>query len=326
MRKFWKIAGIFGLGIVLSFGGVPQSLSAHGTTTEIITEDMLKTEPDEGYQVNEAFQGEASDGEYDAYFLEDELQTVSIEIDENNLNYLLQNAIDKPYVLADSVTIGDETLGYVGLKTKGNYTLEHVVTDFPNSDRFSFTVNFGKYVKKKEYGVTQNFHGCSKISFNNFFFDKTMMKEYFALKLMTELGVPTPQYGLAKLYINGEYYGVYFMVESMDESILEQYMNVDSDTLSGSYLAKPYNCNLSYDEALDEYLQEDGTFDFGSDLTVNEDGVYEVSGTLSGQDGLWEAEDDTLQDVAEVLPEVLSWERKLNLLSEGKDFSGNLCV
>ena len=65
-----------------------------------------------------------------------------------------------------------------------------------------------------------------------------MMKEFFALKLMDEMGLPTPQYGLAKLYINDQYYGVYAMVEAMDESILEQYYGVDDDELS-SYLVKP---------------------------------------------------------------------------------------
>ena len=263
----------------------------HGTATEWITEDMINNTPPADYKVNKATQGKAEKGDYSSYFLEDEIQTVSIEIEENNLNYLLQNAIDEPYVMTTSVTIGDATLGYCGLRTKGSYTLEHSVTENEGSDRFSFTINFGKYIKKKDYGSKQNFFGCDKISFNNFFFDKTMMKEFFALKLMDEMGLPTPEYGIAKLYINGNYYGVYAMVEAMDHSILERYYGVDKDELS-SYLCKPEGTRFLYEE-----IEADPSF-------------------------LWEKDEDTLKDVEDMIPTVTEWVRRLNFLSNGMDFNG----
>jgi len=263
----------------------------HGTATEWITEDMVNNTPPADYKVNDATQGKAERGEYSPYFLENELQTVHIEIEENNLNYLLQNAADEPYVMTNSVTIGDVTLGYCGLRTKGSFTLEHSYTENEGSDRFSFTINFGKYIKKKDYGKKQNFFGCDKISFNNFFFDKTMMKEFFALKLMDEMGLPTPEYGIAKLYINGNYYGVYAMVEAMDHSILERYYGVDKDELS-SYLCKPEGTKLLYEE-------------------------IEADPSL-----LWEQDEDTLKDVEDMIPTVTEWVRRINFLSGGMDFNG----
>ena len=263
----------------------------HGTSDKVITKDMLSNTPPADYVIDEATQGKAKDGEYNKFFLEEDLQIVKITIDENNLNYVLQNAVEEPYVMAESVTIGDATLGYVGFKTKGSYTLEHAYTDNPGSDRFSFTINFGKYIKKAQYGKKQDFFGCNKISFNNFFFDKTMMKEFFALKLMDEMGLPTPQYGLAKLYINDQYYGVYAMVEAMDESILEQYYGVDDDELS-SYLVKPEGTNF-----LEDSLAENPA-------------------------PLWESDEDTKADVEDMLPTVIDWVKKLNALHEGKDFDG----
>jgi len=262
----------------------------HGTSDVWITEDMLTDKPPKEYKINPDTQGEAKDGRYNAYFLKDAIQTVEITIDENNLNYLLQNAADEPYVMTTSVTIGDATLGYCGLKTKGAYTLEHADADNAGSDRFSFTINFGKYIKKKDYGEKQNFFGANKISFNNFFFDKSMMKEFFSLMLMEEMGLPTPQYGLAKLYINGNYYGVYAMIEAMDESILEQYYGVEGKELS-SYLCKPENTTFDY-----YALQADDS-------------------------PLWENDEDTKKDVEEMLPVVKDWVKKLNHLSNGTDFS-----
>lgn len=283
------------LALTVLFGTIPGISAAritHGTSSQTITEDMLDTTPDAGYTINPSTQAAAKEGKYNAYFLDTQLQDVYIEIDENNLNYLLQNAVDEPYVMTQSVTIGDTTLGYCGLKTKGNYTLYHSYHDNAGSDRFSFTVNFGKYITKADYGEKQNFYGCEKISFNNFFFDKSMMKEFFALKLMDEMGLPTPQYGLCRLYINGGYYGVYFMVEAMDETILEQYWNCSGKEIS-PYLVKPTGTNFSY---------------------VN----------LSKDDSpLWEYDEDTYADVESMLPTVLDWSKKLTNLSNGRDFKGN---
>lgn len=322
MRKKW---GTVVLSTVLAVsvwaGGLPAVSLAHGTTDEVITKDMLNDSPDKDYTVNMDMQKDASEGEYLKYFLADELQTVSVKIDENNLNYMLQNATDKPTVMTESVTIGDQTIGYAGLKTKGNYTLGHTDMDEDN-DRFSFTINFGKYIKKKKYGVKQNFYGCNKVSFNNFYFDRTMMKEFFAMKLMTEMGLPTPAYGLAKLYINDKYYGVYFMVEAMDSTIIERYQKVSADEVS-SYLTKPEGSNLSYDTFLDSLIQEDGTYDLSSVVSKSESGDYQPTEEFLEKAGaLWEKDNGTLEDVIDMLPTVLGWQKKLNQLSKGTDFFG----
>lgn len=324
MTRWFKRGLTFLLAMVLAITPVLASgvrAEAHGTTEKEITKKMLKTEVPKDYKINPDTQGSTRKGDYNKFFLEDELQTVSIQADENNLNYLFQNADMKPTVMADSVTIGDKTVQYVGLKTKGNYTLEHTVIDNVKSDRFSFTVNFGKYIKEEKYGEDQEFFGCDKISFNNFFFDHTMMREFFAWKLLSEMGVPTPQYGLAKLYINNKYYGIYFMIEAMDKSIMQQYKNVKGSELS-DYLTKPEGTKFVYDAVFDKYLKEDGTFDLSSMLKKDAKGNYKVSGALKNQSPLWEDDKETLQDVAETLPTVLSWEKKLTQLSNGTDFSG----
>lgn len=314
------IASVLTAVLVISL--LPVCAGAHGTSSQVAVYDPEKNTPPEDYVINQDTQGSAKNGEYDRYFLKEDLQTVKIDIDEDNLNYLLQNAEEKPSVMTKSVTIGNQSVGYVGLKTKGNYTLS--ATNEDNSDRFSFSVNFGKYIKKAQYGEKQNFFGCNKISFNNFYFDKTMMKEYCALKLMTEMGLPTPQYGLAKLYINNNYYGVYFMVENMDRSILQQYMHVSSKGVS-DYLVKPEGTKLQYDTALDNYLDsQSGSFTMESlsPLLDIQSGNYVASGVLEDSSALWEQDADTLQDVAPMLPTVLNWEKKLGQLGSGKNFNG----
>lgn len=322
-RKQFKkmVAGILLSAVVLTSIPVTEAFAMHGTSSEMITKDMLVKKAPTEYVIPKEMQAEASEGLYRKLFLKDSIQTTSITMDENNLNYLLQNAIDEPYVMTESVTIGEETIGYAGLKTKGNWTLW--ATNESESDRFSFTVNFGKFVTKKTHGAKQNFYGLKKVSFNNLFHDKTALKEYTALRLMDEMGVPTPEYGISKLYINGEYYGVYFMVEAMETSILERFYETDEIS---DYLYKLEDTSYIYDTALDAYKDEEGNFTMDSLQQVlyeNEDGDYVAEGELLNSAAFWEFDSDTLQDVAEMLPTVLTWENKLNLLSQGKDFQGN---
>lgn len=307
------VMGIFVMG--------KADVQAHGTQLGTVSKNMLRETPPESYRIDEDIQKDAEDGEYDRFFLEDGIQTVKIEIDENNLNYLLQNADQKPSVMTNSVNIGGQSIGYAGLKTKGSYTLEHTYTDYINSDRFSFTINFSKYVKKEQYGENQNFYGCKKISFNNFFFDKSMMREFFSMKLLTEMGLPTPQYGLAKLYINEKYYGVYFMVEALDQALLSQHFNIKRKDVS-DYITKPEDSTLEYDKRLDRFCGDDGNFDLQDVLKMDDKGIYHVSGILKDSSYLWEDDEETLQDVAEMLPTVLSWQKKLNQLCKGENFEG----
>lgn len=298
----------------------------HGTDrTRLVSESQLKNDPPADYKIPDGLVREAKDKKYADYFPKDSIQTVSIDIPEDHLNYMLQHAVEKPTVMTNSVTVGDTTVKYAGFKTKGNYTLNE--TNLSTSDRFSFTINFGKYIRKKQYGKKQNFYGCDKISFNNGFFEKTYMKEYNAFRLMDEMGLPTPEYSVAKLYINGKYYGIYFMVEAMDNAILERYLNTGK---TSDFLTKPSYTKLTYnfEDELERCLDKNGEFtmDALSEnglLTLDKNsGTYAVDGALLNYSPLWENENDTLQDVAEMLPTALTWNRRIQLLSDGKDFDG----
>lgn len=320
MKKWMLIMGMFLFLAAILGPGASFDSQAHGTSEKTVTKKMLRDTPPASYRIDMGLQRNPKDGEYGCLFPEDEIQTVKIEIDENNLNYLLQNADKKPSVMTNSVHIGDESIGYAGLKTKGSYTLEHTYNDHIFSDRFSFTVNFGKYIKEEQYGENQNFYGCKKISFNNFYFDKSMMREFFSLKLLNEMGLPAPKYVLAKLYINDAYYGVYFMVEGLDQALLARHQKIKRKEV-GEYITKPENTTLAYDKRLDRFWHEDG-FDLHTVLKKDEKGIYHASGILGDSSFLWEEDEETLQDVAETLPTVLSWQKKLNQLSDGLSFDG----
>ena len=290
----------------------------HGSDETVSKDDLYTIDDvkkDDGkYEINSDTQGKAKEGTYAKLFNKETIQDVKISIDENNWNYLLQNAIDKPTVLASSVSIGDDTVKYIGIKTKGNLTLKEVWNS--SSDRFSFTINFGKYINTDNgYTDKQNLYGLRKVALNNIYGDATLMKEYLSYELMTIMGIPTPEYSLVNLYINDEFYGVYMMVESIDSSLTQRTLGEKSD-----YLVKPESSggDLIYDNSLDEYINDDGEFDFSSIIYDNSGNIIypnDKSNPLYKYNGLWENDEDTFEDIVDMLPTIFKWMKTLNELN-----------
>ena len=221
------------------------------------------------YKINNATQDEAKNGSYSKLFDTQNIQDVKITISQKNLNYLIDNALDTPTVLAKSISIGNNKINYVGIKTKGNSTLKNVSDE--NSNRFSFSINFGKYIKKSKYGDTQNFYGLNKVSLNNMYGDTTLLKEYLSYKLMTDMNIPTPYYALVNLYINNENYGLYLLLENIDESLINRTLQEEN-----GFLCKPElpGSDLLYTKDYDSFNIDSGDYK-DSDVYKNYAGIWD---------------------------------------------------
>lgn len=260
----------------------------HGSSIPV-NESQLKKEIPVGYDVNPDTQASAKKGKYEKLFKEDDVKELNIKVDENNWNYLLQHANKEPYVLADRVSIGGDSVDYVGLKTKGNWTL--LTAWQSDTDRFSFAINVGKFVKKAGgYSDTQNFYGIKKLSLNNVTGDATYLKEYLSYKLFREMGIPAPYCSLVKLTINGKYWGVYSLIENIDSPM---YKRATSFSDVDFYKCEKTGGSLVYSSSFDPYL--DGSADF--DLST-----YDRQGNvLSAYTGLWDHQETgtTIEDYQE---------------------------
>lgn len=139
---------------------------------------------------------------------------INIEIEENNWNSLIENALDEEDVNAN-ITIDNEKFYNVGIRAKGNSSLTSVANN-PNSDRFSFKVDFSEYVDGQTY------HGIEKLALNNMISDTTYLKEYISYDIYKFLGIATPEYSYADISINGESWGLYLALEVMEERFIEK--------------------------------------------------------------------------------------------------------
>ncbi|WP_054740867.1 CotH kinase family protein [Cellulosilyticum ruminicola] len=146
-------------------------------------------------------------------FDKDKVLQINIQIDESKWEELKENALAEQYYPAD-LTVNGETYKNIGIRAKGNSSLSMVVSD-DTTDRYSFKIKVNEYQE-------QNIYGLEKFVLNNMIGDATYMKEYIAYDMYKEMGVATPGYAFANITINGQSWGVYLAVESLEESFVER--------------------------------------------------------------------------------------------------------
>lgn len=152
------------------------------------------------------------------YFDANTVNTVNITISEENWQAMLENPLAEEFQMCD-VTINGDVYTSTAIRTKGMTSLSQVASS--DSDRYSFKM------KADEYVSGQSFYGLDEFVLNNCYQDASSMKEYLSYELLTEMGVPSPLYSYAAVYINGEYWGLYLMIEAVEENFA--YRNFGSD-------------------------------------------------------------------------------------------------
>lgn len=157
-----------------------------------------------------------------------DIMDVNIIMDEDDWNTMLENAVSEEYYSCD-VEINGTKYCNIGIRPKGNTSLTTIVSD-DTTDRYSFKLEFDHYVKGK------SLDGLDKLALNNVMSDATYMKEYIAYDILTYLGVNSSLYSYATIHVNGEYWGLYFAVEAVEDSFLQRnYCSTDAE------LYKPEN-------------------------------------------------------------------------------------
>lgn len=120
-------------------------------------------------------------------FNKDSVSSINISLSNSDWETLLANPLEETYYNCD-MTINGETIYNVGIRAKGNTSLSQVASS--DSDRFSFKVEFDKYVSGQTY------NGLDKLNLNNIYADATYLKEYISYDLFDFMGVTTPENSL----------------------------------------------------------------------------------------------------------------------------------
>lgn len=164
-------------------------------------------------------------GYEDTLFDTSVVHTIDIEMDD--WEAFLADCRSEEYYDC-TLTIDDEVFKNVAIRGKGNTSLSQV-----NNDRYSFKIEFDHYNNGNTY------HGLDKLCLNNIIQDNTYMKDYLTYQMMADMGVAAPLCSYTYITVNGEDWGLYLAVESVEESFLQR--NYGSDY---GDLYKPDSMNM----------------------------------------------------------------------------------
>lgn len=230
-----------------------MALALSGCNSNGVVNSPVEETTESSSEVNEAIKDESnSKGDkvsYEVLFSDDKIHEINIEISASDWEQILASPEDETYYSAN-ITVDGNTVNDVGFRTKGNSSLKSVAGS--ESDRYSFRIKLDKYVDN------QNILGLDEFVLNNMFSDASYMREYLSYKLMGEEGLNVPLSNYIQVKINGELYGLYLMVEAIDDSYLTRLFGNNEGNL---------------------YKQESG-----SSLLFEENGAYKSSEQKNGKD------------------------------------------
>lgn len=173
----------------------------------------------------------------DRLFQLDSLNTFRITLSEEAKASLYA---DRLSYVEGSLTVDEGTYAQVGVRLKA-----YVGSSRTLDQKCAFKVDLNRY-------DDQRYRGMEVITLNNMVQDYTYIHEYLAYRIYRAAGIPAPRLAYAQVYVNEEYYGLYAVVESIDDTFLARWYEDNTGALyEGAYgvdFYTGYEWYFEYDE------------------------------------------------------------------------------
>ena len=111
----------------------------------------------------------------------------------------------------------DEVIDSIGFRLRGNTSRV--------SEKKSFKVDFNHFISGR------NLYGVEKLNLNGEHNDPSIIRSKLSWDIFQNIGMPSSRAAHSKLYINGEYFGLYISVEHIDDTFLSRNFNNDNGNL-----------------------------------------------------------------------------------------------
>ncbi|HEX6163824.1 MAG TPA: CotH kinase family protein [Vicinamibacterales bacterium] len=158
----------------------------------------------------------------DDFFNPDVLQRIDLWLNSSDWAKLKAAFQENTYYPAD-VTWNGITVRNVGIRSRG--------LGSRSSTKPGLRVDFDRY------SSGQQFLGLKSFVLDNLTQDQTGVKETVTMRFFARLGIPAPRETHARLYINGEYAGLYGLVESVDKTMMGRvFGSIGDDIQNDGYL------------------------------------------------------------------------------------------
>lgn len=190
---------------------------ADGDSAEQIgdSDDTGEDSEDSG-DVDDTAEAAEEEARYEAFFDRAVVQRIDLTLDDLAIASLDQDPAT--YVLG-GLTIGDVSLAGVGVRLKGADAVDGL------SGKPSFKVKVNEFAQGQRYGTLE------RLTLNNMADDPTQSKEVLGYALWEAAGLVVPRANYAEVYVNGELYGLYANVETVDEHFLDRRWTEDAGDL-----------------------------------------------------------------------------------------------
>ena len=123
---------------------------------------------------------------------------------------------DPSQYLSATFEYNGEVYEDVGVRFKGNKSMSYPGLKKPLKIKFN------------EFNEDQKFHGLKKLSLSNEYLDPSFLREKITFDILNQF-VPSPRANFAKVYINGQYWGLYTNVEQVDMKFIKEHFGNSED-------------------------------------------------------------------------------------------------
>ncbi len=144
----------------------------------------------------------------------------------------------------------------VGVRYKGNSSLSSAYSS--GIGKLSMKLDFDEYEDVYPELKNQRFYGFKQLNLGNNYNDNSCMREKIASDLFRSFGMVAAHTRFCAIYVNNSYYGLYTMVEEVDDTVIETQFADDSGNLykpeddaaqfyKGSYDTSEFNLKTNTD-------------------------------------------------------------------------------
>jgi spore coat protein CotH len=162
----------------------------------------------------------------DDLFNPEVLQRIELWLNSTDWSKLKAAFQENTYYPAD-VTWNGQTVRNVGIRSRG--------LGSRSATKPGLRVDFDRYSNG------QQFLGLKSFVLDNLTQDHTGIKETAAMRFYTRLGIPAPRATHAQLYVNGDYAGLYGLVESVDKTMMGRIFGSVGDNVQNDGYLFEYN-------------------------------------------------------------------------------------
>jgi spore coat protein CotH len=154
------------------------------------------------------------------------LHEARLDMDPSAWQALRDNYLQNQFYAAN-LTVDGVAVRQAGVRSRGEGSR--------NEAKPGLKVEFDKYVPAQEY------YGYKSLVLDNMTQDASMLRERMSFLVFEAMGIPAPRNAHARLTVNGQYWGLFALVEPVSKPFLEARLGEKSGTLFDYEWRFPYD-------------------------------------------------------------------------------------